>query len=99
MPAVGRNLDAVETGLLTTLRSLGEVARDPRQISHIRHPGEGPMGGLAGTTCRQGGYPVLKVVVGPMTHMRQLRHHRSPLLMNIISERPQVRHGLVPVQL
>src|SRR5262245_28056716 len=88
MPAVGRDLDTVETSLLTTLRGLGKVARDPRQISRIRHPGEGPMGGLAGTTCRQRGNPVLKIVVGPMPHMRELRHHRSPLLMNVVTERP-----------
>ena len=99
MPAVGRYLDAVETSLLTTQRGLGEVARDPRQIAHIRDPGEGPMGGLAGTTGRQGGNPVVRVVVRPMTHMRELRHHRSPLLMDVVTERPQIGHGLVPVQL
>jgi hypothetical protein len=99
VPAVGRDLDAVQAACLAARSGLGEVPCDPFQVVGIGDPGEGAVGGLSAPAGRQCGEPVVRVVGRAVAHVRELGHDGGTLLVDVVAEALEVRDGVVAVQL
>ena len=99
MAAVGRDFDAVQTGLLTAQCGVGKVSGDPRDVERLGGAGKGAVRGLPGTARRDRRNPVPGVVIGAMAHVGQLGHHRRTLFVHVVGQRPQIGHRFVTEQL